>query len=551
MPAAALKPPFFPIVYLRGFAATDREIESTVATPYMGFNLGSTKIRQDHEGNIVRFIFESPLIRLMKDHDYLDVYRNGDFPKPDETVEPRSIWIFRYYEDEDQPGGGRRASIPEFARELREFILQIREQVCRDQPSVVRTAFRVYLVAHSMGGLIVRCYLQNLCRNGWLDERGRVDTEETARLELSDRPVDENGRVDDSVHLVEKVFTYGTPHGGIEMLGVAPPDLGGLDRWHIRNFKPKNIQRYLGLSRKSDIRSLDGAFDPQRFFCFIGTNYRDYSAFFRMSKRVTGPTSDGLVMISNAAVQRAPRAFAHRSHSGPFGIVNSEEGYQNLRRFFFGEWRVDARLFADEITLPLEIQREVDRGRKVEVSYHIEAALRVRGAAYFLHERRMAHASAVFARHTEWVNGDPEYLFSTCLLEAARTKGNMAEDGAKQDEHRYLAFALDLAIVRPMYEVERRFWFDDHFEGAPILAETITFHVNPRAPKRPLRYGLSSARPVGDTNREPAMQLVDDNRYEIDIPLGFEEIASNERKPKPGFRGRLRLTATRRRSPRS
>lgn len=44
--------------------------------------------------------------------------------------------------------------------------------------------------------------------------------------------------------------------------------------------------------------------------------------------------SDGLVKIENAVVQGAPRAFAYRSHSGHHGVVNSEEGYQNLGAFF-------------------------------------------------------------------------------------------------------------------------------------------------------------------------------------------------------------------------
>ena len=39
--------PFFPIIYVRGYAMTANEISETVATPYMGFNLGATKVRQD------------------------------------------------------------------------------------------------------------------------------------------------------------------------------------------------------------------------------------------------------------------------------------------------------------------------------------------------------------------------------------------------------------------------------------------------------------------------------------------------------------------------
>ena len=39
--------PLHPIVYVRGVAATEGEIEDTVADPYMGFNVGSTKIPFD------------------------------------------------------------------------------------------------------------------------------------------------------------------------------------------------------------------------------------------------------------------------------------------------------------------------------------------------------------------------------------------------------------------------------------------------------------------------------------------------------------------------
>ena len=62
-----IQPPFYPIIYVRGYAATMNEIEETVAAPYMGFNVGSTKLRLNHEAKPFKFIFESPLIRLMKD----------------------------------------------------------------------------------------------------------------------------------------------------------------------------------------------------------------------------------------------------------------------------------------------------------------------------------------------------------------------------------------------------------------------------------------------------------------------------------------------------
>ena len=66
--------PYYPVIYVRGFAMTQQAVEDTVADPYMGFNLGSTKTRQTWRGNRERLIFESPLLRLMKDHGYRDVY---------------------------------------------------------------------------------------------------------------------------------------------------------------------------------------------------------------------------------------------------------------------------------------------------------------------------------------------------------------------------------------------------------------------------------------------------------------------------------------------
>ena len=50
------------------------------------------------------------------------------------------------------------------------------------------------------------------------------------------------------------------------------------------------------------------------------------------------------MQIENAYVPGARFAFVHRSHSGRYGIVNSEEGYQNLRRFLLGDLEVTADL---------------------------------------------------------------------------------------------------------------------------------------------------------------------------------------------------------------
>ena len=55
--------PRHPIIYVRGFAGTQGEVEDTVADPYMGFNIGSAKSRQMWTGEIKKFFFESPMVR--------------------------------------------------------------------------------------------------------------------------------------------------------------------------------------------------------------------------------------------------------------------------------------------------------------------------------------------------------------------------------------------------------------------------------------------------------------------------------------------------------
>jgi hypothetical protein len=59
---------YLPIIYVRGYAGSRGAVESTVDRPYYGFNLGSTQVRIGPDGDPGFFIFESPLVRLLKDH---------------------------------------------------------------------------------------------------------------------------------------------------------------------------------------------------------------------------------------------------------------------------------------------------------------------------------------------------------------------------------------------------------------------------------------------------------------------------------------------------
>lgn len=499
-----IQAPFYPIIYVRGYAATMSEIEATTADPYMGFNLGATMLRQDAAKQPVRFIFESPVLRLIKDHGYADAFHGGGCDYAPGTAPARSIWVFRYYEEVSASlGGGERLSMETFAVRLRRFILDVRDAVCGDDEQA-RDAFRVHLVAHSMGGLVCRTYLQNICRHG------APDAADNAALELTGGGAER--------HYVDKVFTYGTPHNGIDMAGVNAPDLGGLDKLQIANFNRERMRDYL---RSKAANDLDGTFPAERFFCFIGSNHRDYDAFWGLSRRGTGAGSDGLVMMANAWVRDAPRAVSYRSHSGPYGIVNSESGYQNLRRFLFGDLRVTALIEAHDLPLPKPVQGKLDAGHEVRGSYHFDVACRVRGAAtYALNERRYAQESSVLKTYDELTaENKPVYLFTGYLLEQARQASDTA-----------LKFAIDLAVRVPVFEIDRRFWLDQHVEGF-LYQDTISFAVRAGT----IRYGFASIHGLGETPRRAEVAVGADGTRELSFPVATKAQA------RPGFRGALKL----------
>lgn len=430
-----INPPFYPIIYVRGYAMRQSEIEDTVATPYMGFNLGSTKIRQEWTGEIKKHIFESPLIRLMKDYGYADNYLNGT--EIEDTIPSKSIIIHRYYDVASKDlGPGDRPSIIDAAEALGDLIEKVRKLVCGDDQNALKN-FKVYLVAHSMGGLICRCLLQN----------DHVSTKKVKGW-------------------VDKVFTYGTPHNGIEVAGANVPGFLGI--WDVNNFNRKEMASYLGLNKKvENVNTLNGKFDPSRFFCVVGTNHKDYNA----SKYAVGPMSDGLVKIKNATINNSPRAYTHHSHSGHFGMVNSEEGYQNLVRFLFGNTLVMGVLEPTVLPLPPSVQKAHDEDKDVKASYFFESTVAPRGAfTYNLTERKIDHSSAVFRTFDELLR--PEnlgrdkprlpVLFSVFL------------DTSKITHGRTMVFTIDLVVRTTEYRINKILFFDERIPEENLFREKVT-----------------------------------------------------------------------------
>jgi hypothetical protein len=70
-----------PIVYLRGFAGGDGEIDETTADPFNGFNVGSVLTRTGWTGDAARHVFESPVLRLTQPpFNYRLTFSDGHIP---------------------------------------------------------------------------------------------------------------------------------------------------------------------------------------------------------------------------------------------------------------------------------------------------------------------------------------------------------------------------------------------------------------------------------------------------------------------------------------
>jgi hypothetical protein len=489
---AKISHPYYPIIYIRGYAMTKSEIETTVATPYMGFNLGATKIRQDWKGRVQRHIFESALVRLMKDYGYRDVYANGS--EITGEIPAKSVVIYRYYEQADQDlGSGKVPSIRDAAQGLGELILTLRNQVCGSDPKA-QEDFRVYLVAHSMGGLVCRCFLQN-------DEIGEAQAKSS----------------------VDKVFTYATPHNGIEMTGINVPYF--LELWDLNNFNRQKMAKYLGLEGEPKrVDTLNSRFNPDRFFCLVGTNSRDYDVAKGLSSKLAGEMSDGLVRIENASVEGAPRAFVYRSHSGPYGIVNSEEGYQNLTRFLFGDLRVDGVLEVETLPLPPSIQKAHDDKKDVKASYYFESTVIPRGAITFkLTERRKETYSAIFRKFDEMLRVE-----NIATLDSARSPYlfSVFLDSSKITIGRTVVFSVEVAVSSTDYVIDGVLFFDKHVEGEKLFRNTITIRATRNEDSWNVRYVMTDD--DWSQNRGRDVETDDDGWY---IPLASRK----------GFRGKLRL----------
>jgi pimeloyl-ACP methyl ester carboxylesterase len=536
---AAKKDLLLPIIYVRGFAMTGSEIDDTTADPFNGFNVGSVLVRTGWTGDAARHIFESPVLRLTQPpFNYRVAFSDGVRGLSTEMKNDLAEWaklgadadaagsppkaivvIYRYYDVDSQLFGKEvDACMETYGWGLGRLVTDVLN---------VTKAKGVYLVAHSMGGLVARTFLQNREVLDGRHPRNRKTRPVEALLAKYPELRLEQPEWQAAREAVRQFFTYGTPHNGITGQGGLGNSLlnvvGALPGSQVENFNRGRMLEYLDLGAGPHANSLGDRFDAGRTFCLIGTGAADYPVAYGMSRRLVGQLSDGLVEVDNAYVfgdrpgggpgdtVLAARAYVRRAHSGPYGMVNSEEGFGNLVRFLFGDVRVDGDLHVVDLDLPPRVEEARQKGKRVRASYSFESFLRVRGETWAMTERLVRDGAAVFRRFDELfpdketkdlvLTGEEARkkllhrrieLFSAFLDSDRRVNPERKERIRDREISGTMGLALRTRITVPDYEVEGLLWREDYYEGSSLLDRDLVFLAYEDANGWQLAWGPNS-----------------------------------------------------------
>ena len=203
-----------------------------------------------------------------------------------------------------------------------------------------------------------------------------------------------------------------------------------------------------------------------------------------LSRTFAGHGSDGLVRIENASLcglerraasrpSRAPRPSPIARTPGYFGIVNSEEAYQNLARFLFGDVRVDIWVDIDEHPRCRRRCRSRGRGKKVNALYQIEVLASPRGKLWFLTRRTAEEDSVACLTQAQWneSKGKRKSLYLSTVFLANRARVN--------PRRKSLAYSMTLGVRVPDYEVDRKLWLNEHYEGGYLFRNAVILEMVP------------------------------------------------------------------------
>ncbi|MFJ2239467.1 esterase/lipase family protein [Streptomyces sp. NPDC087859] len=335
-----------PLILVRGFGGPD--VGGVRRNAYQGFNEGTVYPSRRGEN----FIYEGFVLRALKypEHPYRDAtnvvgYYTRPLPVPpgawdwdddllsgsvvlDPGMADRvlrdgvdgTLWIYRYYDLEPR-------TIEGYGAGLVRLIDIIRRAAARNGGGGEPFP-GVDIVAHSMGGLVVRAALR----------------------QMSDAPAGEP-RPEELVH---RIVTLGTPHRGIAFQ-VLPRVL--VD--HVPGVAEAADELAAFDPGSTEFRRWNDWFPVERVLTVVGTDHRGFGvAIASVANRIVSLTdegslvhnrSDGLVKQASAQLPGAPRTFVHKCHGGPDSLITSREAFEIAMRFFHGTHHVRLHLESAQV----------------------------------------------------------------------------------------------------------------------------------------------------------------------------------------------------------
>ncbi len=237
------------------------------------------------------------------------------------TEDPcRSLWVFRYYDLNDR-------KFTTYGKALVRLIDLIRDLA--EMEDGVKP--KVNIIAHSMGGLLVREAVQCSYPNS---EGGPRKAED----------------------YINKIVTLGTPHQGVsfqlikDWLGIESED----------EFKHFNPEFQADENNPASYKHFVEHFPANRMLAVVGTNYKSYATYgaTALNRFFSAPgeyglnynRSDGLVKQTFAQIPGVPRTFINKCHGGFDSLITSRESFEVATRFLFGNLRSRLRLVKAKIT---------------------------------------------------------------------------------------------------------------------------------------------------------------------------------------------------------
>ena len=364
-----------PTILIRGFGGLNIDDEKNAT--YQGFNDGTVYPQKRgenyiYEGFILRFLksswqyqdatnvvgYYSSVIETMLPNmpEKLSMLDRDLFIGNKLVIDPamalhlinntkdinRTLWVFRYYDLDER----RMIVYGEALVRLIDFIKALANLKGSD--------VKVNIIAHSMGGLLVRQAIQM--------------TYPGLKLQAAD--------------FINKVVTLGTPHQGITFQ-VLTNWIGTEAGGELEAFNPTGQE---DTTKETSYLRFKDYFPLHRLLTVVGTNYKSYdthsASMLNRLFSVAGESgwnynrSDGLVKQRNAQIPGAPRTFVHKCHGGRDSLVTSRESFEIATRFFFGNVNVRLRL-AD-----CKVLRGMDMFGKSEIFFGV--SIKPRGVDFEL-----------------------------------------------------------------------------------------------------------------------------------------------------------------------